>query len=1414
MIDLAVANKEVQSFPSLNVDKQVEYLFEYPYDYTPFHSYILGNKPLLDKVSSRAFATSYGLEKLDAVVQNKIIFDNLAHIKSLSEIQQRGLLEDVKDRETYRYLFQYLRVVETLELLSPNNILGFIRGVKDDDIFLTIYNNPNIFNRLMQNTKLDPRIETFWYPNFGRIPIRFQEYILKDLRDKKEYKEQYEELYENSAKEARNSVLDVIPSDFIGQIDYFLLTHDAKAKEAFMAGVKSNLITNETFMKLLSLYPEYLSIDDMTIIIARTSLYNILGLESSISILQSDNSLKMLIREKIKKSSEIPYYIIDKIFIFCAPEDKTEILDKISKNNLLSHSDVPDVMAYINSKLAEDENYLKDAIDMSLPQYARAMIPINTVGILCPYLSDEAFVNYAPNEMLDTVILKVEQNPDLMPYVSNAVTCQWLNRLDTNSPIIHHLPASGLINSFLFYMRNPGKRRAILDELYDRSSKGPLVKNEVIDLLNIYRSIDASEKEEFIIKIDPCFLLGCYAEEKNNDLKELIAKTIIEKQERAFNFEYHTDFYKFLSLPENDINKILDNVLPIIPINLYLFSPSKLLESIILRNFNEDPYSLNKAEDIDELVYSLGASARDTVGNTITSLLNDIKSKDSNLYELLSKNDSYSVLKFIERYNMGFFNNEVIYRAFVSLLHKYPFITMTINYEILSPELINLNSHFLDKIVKYPDVQARIINIKNNKAKSYPVFLELLNHVSNDEDRIFDDKMLILLDYFEKNEVYYDHHLNNEELENLLRYILLSSKIFKFSKDSLSVDGVDPLRYSEQISEICDKDMQKANSEFDIKNAIFKKYFDITYEDAKVFLYTYDNDLDSLDLDEDVKVFVDNIRRIASLKNIRLLYRIYQTYSPRYSINDMFIIINELQKAYAKKINESLTKRADTSMQISIGDEMVRVVDAGLDFKVLTHSTNAYSSMPMVDDDYYKSWNIGKNLTNHGICTALVTDTCLGLPPLRDEKYGVIFGFNHLAMGSISNMGPYDLFSVNSGYRLETNRVSKFMSPNSVESNTRHTHNEIVLERTNLEDNTTVNIQPDYVIITSEMSDNQKKNSLMAARQMNKGKGIPILYIDIARIVANKKDTIINLLSEFINSKDIKTLSRALSLYESVKCTLFNIKDYDFITTEFIDDFITKYIEYVDTLTEKVKIGKLQELEKALNQEKAKFDLVVDSGNRHKTFDIDYNAHIENIYSKMAIVNLENDTDRLNEYMKAINIGTNGLSAHDETHMVRVTMLAQKIAEILGLDEKNMMMVIEAAKNHDKGRVNDGKNVGHGKMGAIMYKAASSLDEKTTNMICAIIEYHEPTDDDVTKEAIFDKYNIPLEDRQTLELLCSIVKDADALDRVRFTNPKAMLDPKKLRLNESKLLIKYANDLLNKTRELSEEDKLDDTLKA
>lgn len=1414
MDEFIEVTKDVNKFAALSKEKQVKYIFDFYYDWSAYYDYIFGNKELMASVAAKALDSNLDFSHLEEKLQDKIIYDNLETIKSFSESKQRAFIADVKSIETYRYLFRYLNIRENMEVLSPNSILAIMGTIKDEGLFMEVYNTPEIFAKLMQKTKLDPQIEVYWYTNFGRMPARYQEIVLKDIKARGNFEEQYTAMYKKASEEAKVAMLGEMPKDFVGQIDYYRLTHKPEAKEAFMAGLKHNTISDEIFSSLLSLYPDNLTLDDMEIVIGATKLDHIVNNKVAIDTLLQDANLFLLINQKIKSSPQIPYYCLDNVFMFCSDADKYEVMDKIAKGNLLTKSKIPGVLEYITSKINEDENYLKDAIDMNQPTYARPSIPSETVEVVYPYLSDEACVYYLGTNKLDLVMQMVDRNPALMQYVNNSIAIGWIRKLENDSPVFHQLPSSGLVNSMFFYKNDPKKKRAILEEIYERSRAGSLELSRTSEIDKVYKDLDENERREFITNISPCYLLFCYAKEEKEELKDLMAKIIVENYDKAFDLVNHVGLFEFTNLPDKDILKIINNVPPYIAIGLYDYSASKLLESVILKNFAKDPYSITKTSDVDEIVYSLSASARKVVHYKLQELLMEIEEQNPKLYELLSKNDSYSRFKFLEKYNNGFFNDELIFNTFMALLEKHPFITTTINYDVLTPELINLNEHFLSKIVKYPDIQTRVINIKNKQKTSYPVFLDLLNSISNDEDRIFDRKMLILLDYFEANEVVYDHKLSSDELENLLRYILLNSKVFKFSKDSLSVAGVDPLKYADEISDLCDEDIKKANSEFDLKNAIFKKYFDITYEDAKVFLYTYNNDLASLDLDPHVIDFVNNIKMIAELRNLRALNKIYKTYSPRYSINDMFIIENELQKAFARKMSDSLSKETTPNMQITIGGEVVDVIDAGLVFSVLTHSTNAYSSMPMIDDDYYKSWNTGKNLSNHGICTALVTDTCLGFPPLKDEKYGVIFGFNHFSEKSISNMGPYDLFSVNNGYRLDTNRISKFMTPGDVEAFTRHTHNEVVLERANLLDNTSVNIQPDYVIITNEMSENQKQNSLAAAKQMNNGKGIPILYVDIARIVAHKKEIVENLLSEFTSTKEINTFSKALSIYESVKCTLFSIKNYDFIDPEYIDDYIRKYIEYISLLEPSEKIGKLQELEKALNAEKAKFDLVVDSGNRHKVFDINYAAHIENIYNNMAMVNLENDMERLTSYMEVANLTGNGLKSHDETHMVRVTMLAHKISEIMGLDEKSIMMVIEAAKNHDKGRTDDGKNAGHGKKSAELYKQNSSLDEYTTNMICAMIEYHEPVDDDLTKEAIFDKYNIPMEDREWLELLCSIIKDADALDRVRFTNPKATLDPKKLRLAEGKLLIKYANDLLAKTSELALEEDQSVTHKA
>ena len=183
-----------------------------------------------------------------------------------------------------------------------------------------------------------------------------------------------------------------------------------------------------------------------------------------------------------------------------------------------------------------------------------------------------------------------------------------------------------------------------------------------------------------------------------------------------------------------------------------------------MQNFAVDPYLLCNAQYIDEFVYSLSYSGQETVNNKLQELLNDLKNRDLETYELIKESDSYSLFAFLQRYHKGYFNDSLRYNVFYKILRKYPLITKTINYDILSEEFLNLNSDFLEKIVKYPDLQKRIIDIKTKKSQSYSIFLTLFQKIAQNEARIFEEQLLFILSYFEKNDVIYDYELLEKEI--------------------------------------------------------------------------------------------------------------------------------------------------------------------------------------------------------------------------------------------------------------------------------------------------------------------------------------------------------------------------------------------------------------------------------------------------------------------------------------------------------------------------------------------------------------------------------------------------------------------------------------------------------------------------
>ena len=140
--------------------------------------------------------------------------------------------------------------------------------------------------------------------------------------------------------------------------------------------------------------------------------------------------------------------------------------------------------------------------------------------------------------------------------------------------------------------------------------------------------------------------------------------------------------------------------------------------------------------------------------------------------------------------------------------------------------------------------------------------------------------------------------------------------------------------------------------------------------------------------------------------------------------------------------------------------------------------------------------------------------------------------------------------------------------------------------------------------------------------------------------------------------------------------------------------------------------------------------------------------------------------------------GTHGIG-----HTRRVLNLALELAKYYNVPAKDMKVLAIACCYHDIGRLHDATDDEHGaisseKMLKMKLDQLHNLTPDELSVILDLVVYHSMDDD-----LWLDDDNL---------LIYQILKDADALDRLRFND----LDVKYLRLAYSKELIPYATSLL------------------
>ncbi len=143
---------------------------------------------------------------------------------------------------------------------------------------------------------------------------------------------------------------------------------------------------------------------------------------------------------------------------------------------------------------------------------------------------------------------------------------------------------------------------------------------------------------------------------------------------------------------------------------------------------------------------------------------------------------------------------------------------------------------------------------------------------------------------------------------------------------------------------------------------------------------------------------------------------------------------------------------------------------------------------------------------------------------------------------------------------------------------------------------------------------------------------------------------------------------------------------------------------------------------------------------------------------------------------------------HGVTHVSRVLWWAAKIADEIGMPTAiQREELLWAAAVHDVGRLDDGKDQGHGRRSAQwamdnLVRHRPETARCDMRFIAELCTWHEVSDNKI--------------EHLSLELV--ILKDADGLDRVRISD----LDPSRLRLQRAAGIVDLARILERETRHL------------
>lgn len=510
--------------------------------------------------------------------------------------------------------------------------------------------------------------------------------------------------------------------------------------------------------------------------------------------------------------------------------------------------------------------------------------------------------------------------------------------------------------------------------------------------------------------------------------------------------------------------------------------------------------------------------------------------------------EKYATILGIER--------RTILERLIELYEENDEIFDTLNPLMLAEEIYSyIPNSIFRKLILYPDIQNMVIRLNRKEITIIQILLNKLVDTDFDNTLVIYNILHNIRNYKELIKEIKIDEFTEDQIENLIQVLQYTDNKYQIRKQE-DLKKENYLQRKEQRIKSYEEEINKGNYDAKkLKSIIFENYYGLDMEEIEFIIQRYCHNMREInesDLDCDIVMILSIIYYLYKLNDIDALLTFYHT-SDFIVLNDYYTfprLESAIRQAFANIYNKSLYKieeNVEDEMNMSnIGNEMAyekltaaqidgepKIYIPNGDFKLQISVLGAYNDY-VAPDNFEREWNCPK-VSSHGICTSFISNSQLATA----RQFHPILGFSTYEESALLLSGNEDLCSKHANKKYKTSyelkRNARFHTPEGIIENTRHNHNEVVIERKYNKENhhKKVKRQPDYIVFIID-DVNNKYNFMTKEETLRELIELKEITDEDAMTIRNSKasSTISTLVSEGKITEETADKIRTSVIYE------------------------------------------------------------------------------------------------------------------------------------------------------------------------------------------------------------------------------------------------------------------------------------------